>query len=165
LVLGKGLGGGVLPMAALIARPALDVMAERALGHYTHEKNPVCCAAALATIECIQADGLLEKARVLGEHALMQMRQMMVRHPLIGDVRGVGLLLAIELVRDRTTKARAIGEAEAVMYRALERGLSFKLTSGNILTLMPPLTVGRDELDRALAIVDECLAEVETRFG
>ncbi|MEK6717180.1 MAG: aspartate aminotransferase family protein, partial [candidate division NC10 bacterium] len=70
LVLGKGLGGGVLPMAAIVARPALDVMADRALGHYTHEKNPVSCAAALATIECIEKDGLVERARTLGERAL-----------------------------------------------------------------------------------------------
>ncbi len=163
LVLGKGLGGGVLPMAAIVARPHLDVMADRALGHYTHEKNPVSCAAALATIECIQEDGLVERARILGEEALARMRDMMARHPLIGDVRGLGLLLAIELVRDRTTKERANAEAEAVMYRALERGLSFKVTAGNILTLTPPLTIVGQELDLALDIVEQCIAEVERR--
>jgi len=163
LVLGKGLGGGILPMAALIARPSLDVMADRALGHYTHEKNPVSCAAALATIECIQEDGLVERSRLLGEQALLRMRAMMARHPLIGDVRGLGLLLAIELVRDRTTKERASAEAEAVMYRALERGLSFKVTAGNILTLTPPLTITGQELDLALDIVEQCIGEVERR--
>ncbi len=161
LVLGKGLGGGVVPMAALVARRDLDVMADRALGHYTHEKSPVGCAAALATIEVIEAEGLVERARRLGEHALARMAGMMARHPLVGDVRGLGLLLGIELVRDRETKARAVQEAEAVMYLALERGLSFKVTAGNILTLTPPLTITREELDRALDIVETCLAEVE----
>ena len=163
LVLGKGLGGGVLPMAAIVARPALDVMADRALGHYTHEKNPVCCAAALATIECIEKDGLVERARTLGERALARMREMMSRHPLIGDVRGLGLLLAIELVRDRVTKEPATDEAETVMYRALERGLSFKVTAGNVLSLIPPLTITWEELDHALDIIEECIAVVERR--
>ncbi|MEK7204289.1 MAG: aspartate aminotransferase family protein [candidate division NC10 bacterium] len=160
LVLGKGLGGGVLPMAAIVARPELDVMADRALGHYTHEKNPVCCAAALATIECLEKDALVAHARALGEHALARLQELRSRHPLIGDVRGLGLLLAIELVRDRTTKERATDEAEAVMYRALEKGLSFKITAGNVLSLLPPLTISRADLEKALSIVDECLTVV-----
>lgn len=160
LVLGKGLGGGVLPMAAIVARPELDVMADRALGHYTHEKNPVCCAAALATIECLEKDALVAQARALGEHALARLQELRSRHPLIGEVRGLGLLLAIELVRDRTTKERATDEAEAVMYRALEKGLSFKITAGNVLSLLPPLTISRADLEKALSIVDECLTVV-----
>ncbi len=160
LVLGKGLGGGVLPMAAIVTRPELDVMADHALGHYTHEKNPVCCAAALATIECLETDGLVEHARALGQQALARMQAMQSRHPLIGEVRGLGLLLAIELVRDRATQERAIDEAEEVMYRALEKGLSFKVTAGNILSLIPPLTITWPELDKALSIVDECLTEL-----
>ena len=161
LVLGKGLGGGILPMAAIVTRPELDVMADRALGHYTHEKNPVTCAAALATIHYIEKEGLVGRARELGALALARMTEMAERHRLIGDVRGLGLLLGIELVRDRHTRERASEEADLVMYRALERGLSFKVSAGNVLTLTPPLTIGRAELDRALAIVDECLTEIE----
>ena len=161
LVLGKGLGGGILPMAAIVTRPDLDVMADRALGHYTHEKNPVACAAALAAIHYIEQEGLVDRARELGVHALARVTEMAERHRLIGDVRGLGLLLGIELVRDRHTRERASEEADRVMYRALERGLSFKVSAGNVLTLTPPLTISRAELDRALAIVDECLTEIE----
>jgi 4-aminobutyrate aminotransferase len=161
LVLGKGLGGGVLPMAGIVTRPDLDVMAEQALGHYTHEKNPLGCAAALATIEYIEAEGLVERARELGAHALGRMAEMAERRRLIGGVRGLGLLMGIELVRDRGTRERATDEADRVMYAALERGLSFKVSAGNVLTLTPPLIIGEAELDRALAIIDECLAEVE----
>ncbi len=160
LVLGKGLGGGVLPMAAVIAREELDVAAHQSLGHFTHEKNPVACAAALATLDVIESDGLLEHARRLGDYASDRLRAMRDRHPLIGDVRGMGLLLGIELVRDRTTKERASAEAEQVMYRALENGLSFKLTMGNIVTLSPPLVIARQELTRALDIVDEAIGHV-----
>ncbi|MDO9229829.1 MAG: aspartate aminotransferase family protein [Syntrophales bacterium] len=161
LVIGKGLGGGVFPIAALIAREGLDVAGNRALGHYTHEKSPVACAAALATIRYIEENRLAEHARKLGQHALGRMREMMERHPLIGDVRGLGLFLGIELVKDRTTGERAAEEAEAVMYAALSRGLSFKLTMGNILTLTPALTITREEMDRALDIIEACLGEVE----
>jgi 4-aminobutyrate aminotransferase len=163
LVIGKGLGGGVLPLAALIARARLEVAGDRALGHYTHEKNPVACAAALATLEYIESRGLLAHARDLGRYALDRMRAMMNRHPLIGDVRGVGLLLGMELVTDRGTRVRATDEAEAVMYDALSRGLSFKLTMGNIITLVPPLTITREEMDEALGILDASLAAVERR--
>jgi len=161
LVLGKGLGGGILPMAAIVTRPDLDVMADRALGHYTHEKNPVACAAALAAIHYIEQEGLVGRARELGAHALARVTEMAERHRLIGDVRGLGLLLGLELVRDRETRERATDEADRVMYTALERGLSFKVSAGNVLTLTPPLTISRAELDRALAIVDECLTEIE----
>jgi 4-aminobutyrate aminotransferase len=163
LVLGKGLGGGVFPLAAIVAREDLDVAPDRALGHYTHEKNPVACAAALATIEYIEAHNLAEHARELGRHAFTRMTEMMERHPLIGDVRGLGLLLGMELVKDRVTKERATDEAEAVMYCALSKGLSFKLTMGNILTLTPPLTITRDEMEQAIAVIEGCLDEVENR--
>ncbi len=160
LVIGKGLGGGIFPLAALIARGRLDLAPDRALGHYTHEKNPVACAAALATLDYITEHDLLERTRRLGDHALGRLRAMQARYPLVGDVRGLGLLLGIELVRDRATRERASDEAEEILYRALDRGLSFKLTMGNIITLMPALTISEPELDRALDIVDQCLAEV-----
>ena len=166
LVIGKGLGGGVFPLAALIAREDLNrAMADRALGHYTHEKNPVACAAGLAALEVIESENLLEKARLLGDHALGQMRLMRQRHPLIGDVRGLGLLLGMELVTDRATMARASDAAEEVMYRALAKGLNFKLTMGNIITLTPPLTITRAELGRAWAILEEAISEVESGAG
>ena len=161
LIIGKGLGGGIFPLAALIAREGLDVAGDRALGHYTHEKSPVGCAAALATIEYIEKEHLVDHARKLGQYALKRMMKMMESHPLIGDVRGLGLFLGIELVKDRTTRERATDEAEAVMYAALSRGLSFKLTMGNIITLTPALTIKKEEMDKALTIIDECLTEVE----
>lgn len=161
LVLGKGLGGSVFPLAALIAREELDVAGDKALGHYTHEKNPVACSAALATINYIESHNLTNHAGELGKYALSRLDQMMERHPIIGDVRGIGLLLGVELVKDRVTRERATEEAEAVMYAALARGLSFKLTMGNILHLSPPLTITKDEMDRALDIIEESMCEVE----
>jgi len=175
-VLGKALGGGVLPIAACIARsealpgtdgtglpPTLDVAGEYAYGHYTHEKNPVTARAALATLEVIEHERLVENAERVGSHALARMHEMKRRHPLVGDVRGRGFLLGLELVTDRDAKTPAADAAESVLYRALSRGLSFKTTMGNVLTLTPPLVTTREQMDRALDILDECLAEESKR--
>jgi 4-aminobutyrate aminotransferase len=161
VVIGKGLGGGIFPLAALIAREGLNqAMPEKALGHYTHEKNPVACAAALAAIEVIESEGLLENAIRQGSRAMERMKSMASTHPMIGDVRGRGLLMGMELLRDKANGERAIQEAEAVMYACLERGLNFKITMGNILTLTPPLTISDAEMDQALDILEESLTEV-----
>jgi 4-aminobutyrate aminotransferase len=156
VVLGKGLGGGVFPMAALIARDGLDVAADRALGHYTHEKSSVGCAAALATLDVIEDERLLERATRLGERALARLQDMQRRLPVIGDVRGIGLLLGVELV-DPATGAPARETAERVLYQCLAAGLSFKVGQGNVLVLSPPLVIGDEDLDRALDIVEAAI--------
>jgi 4-aminobutyrate aminotransferase len=160
LVIGKGLGGGIFPLAALLTSADLDVGSQIALGHYTHEKNPVAAAAALAAIEVIEDENLIDKARQLGNSALATMRTMQANCTAIGEVRGLGLLLGIELVLNRESKEKANDLAEAVLYCALNKGLSFKTTMGNILTLTPPLTISEVELQRALAIIASCLAEL-----
>ena len=147
VVLGKGLGGGVFPMAALLARADLDIAGDRALGHYTHEKSPVGCAAALAALEVIEEEKLLERSRALGARALARLRG--ITHPEIVEVRGVGLLLAIELSRPEL--------AEEALYRCLSRGLSFKVGQGRVLVLAPPLVISEADLDWALDVVQESL--------
>lgn len=161
VVIGKGLGGGIFPLAALIAREDLDIADRYALGHYTHEKNPVACAAALAAIEYIEEQNLIDHTRELGKYTLKRLIDLKNRHPMIGDVRGIGLFLGIELVKDRIGRKRACDEAESVMYAALSKGLSFKLTMGNILTLTPALTITKEEMDEALRIIDASITEVE----
>lgn len=160
LVCGKGLGGGVMPLAAVLADPALDVGADLALGHYTHEKNPTACAAGLAMLEILRRDDLAGRAERLGAMALTRLREMAKRFPIIGEVRGLGLSLAVELVRDQATKEKASDEADAVLYACLERGLAFKTSHGNVLTLTPPLTISETDLDRALDILQHALALV-----
>ena len=159
VVLGKALGGGVLPLAACLAREDLNVAGGYAFGHYTHEKNPVTAAAALATLEVIEREGLVENAARVGAHALQRLHDMKRRFPLVGDVRGRGLLLGLELVADRTTKQPAPEAADRILYRALARGLSFKTTMGSTLTLTPPLVTTLAQMDAALDILQDCLQE------
>jgi 4-aminobutyrate aminotransferase len=158
LVMGKALGGGILPIAAVIARPELDVGGAWAFGHYTHEKNPVTTRAALETIAVIEDEDLAGNAARVGSAALARMGDMKARLPAVGDVRGRGLVLGMELVRDRDTKEPDGGLAEAVLYRCLDQGLSFKTTMGNVLTLTPPLVVSEAEMMRALDIIERAIA-------
>jgi 4-aminobutyrate aminotransferase len=151
LLVGKALGGGIFPLAALIAREDLDVAGDAALGHYTHEKNPVACAAALAAIECIEESRLPQRALEMGAYTLARLREMQARRPAIRAVRGLGLLLGVELDSPMA--------AERAMYRALEFGLSFKVTMGTVLTLTPPLTISREEMDQAIEILDRALGD------
>ena len=157
LVLGKGLGGGILPIAAVVAKPELDVAGGWAFGHYTHEKNPVTARAALTTIQIIEDEGLVENAARVGAVALERLGDMMRRVPAIGDVRGRGVVLGIEIVRSRDTREADPDLAEAVLYRALDAGLSFKTTMGNVLTLTPPLVVSEAQMLQALAIIEEAI--------
>ena len=158
LVIGKGLGGGIFPMAALIVRQSLDIVGDRALGHYTHEKSSVGCAAALATLDCLAEEGLLEASAELGEYALTRLEAMRGRYPVIHEVRGLGLHLGIELRRDGKP---ANDEADAVLYHSLSRGLSYKVGGGCVLTLCPPLTISREQLDQALDIVEAGIASLD----
>ncbi|MDC0057452.1 aspartate aminotransferase family protein [Alphaproteobacteria bacterium] len=157
LVIGKGLGGGIFPMAALITREELNIVGDRALGHYTHEKSSVGCAAALATIDCLYEDDLIENAITLGKHAMNRLMEMQSRLPLIHEVRGLGLFLGIEL---RCDDKPANDEADTVLYHSLSNGLSYKVGGGCVLTLCPPMTITSDELDKALDIIEEGIKSV-----
>jgi 4-aminobutyrate aminotransferase len=164
LVIGKSLGGGVLPIAALICQPELDVCGSHAFGHYTHEKNPVTTRAGLTTLQIIEDEYLVANAARVGEVGLSRLREMMDRRPLIGDVRGRGCLLGAELVLDRESRAPACDAADAVLYKALSRGLNFKTTMGNVLTLTPPLITTEAQMHQAMEIIEESIAEVEQEF-
>ncbi|MCA1298155.1 (R)-1-hydroxy-2-aminoethylphosphonate ammonia-lyase [Stappia indica] len=157
LVMGKALGGGILPIAAVVARPELNVAGDFAIGHYTHEKNPVTARAALTTLQIIEDEGLVERAATLGAHAIARMEELKARAPIIGDVRGRGLMFGLEIVTDRAARTPGTALAEAIYYRCLDAGLSFKISQGCVLTLSPPLVISREDLDRALDIVSEAV--------
>jgi (R)-1-hydroxy-2-aminoethylphosphonate ammonia-lyase len=153
VTMGKALGGGILPIAACIARTELDVCGDFAIGHYTHEKNPVTSRAALTTIQIIQEEGLVDRAAELGAYAMEQLQDRLGSVPIVGDIRGRGLMFGIEIVEDRADKTPGNERAERIYYACLEAGLSYKISQGCVLTLSPPLTISREDLDRALDIV------------
>jgi len=130
------------------------------LGHYTHEKSPIGCAAALATIATIREEGLLAKVQEDGRFMACELAALAERHPLIGQVRGIGLLWALDLVVDHQSRTRNSQAAERLLYRCLALGLSFKVSQGNVIQLSPPLNIAHADLVRAIAILDRALGEI-----
>ncbi|WP_104041678.1 aspartate aminotransferase family protein [Vibrio hyugaensis] len=165
LCIGKGLGGGLVPIAAMVTKDKYNTAEQISMGHYTHEKSPIGCAAALATMEAIEQDGLLDKAKADSQFMREKLLEMKAKYPVIGDVRGIGMLWGIELVTDYESKARAYDEAEAVLYQCLNNGVSFKVSQGNVIQLSPPLIITREQLTEALAIFEEAIAKVCKDFN
>jgi 4-aminobutyrate aminotransferase len=150
-----------MPFAGIVAADKYNVCRHRSVGHYTHEKNALCAAAALAEIEYIEEHKLCEHATELGRYALKRLFKLQEKHPLIGQVAGLGLHIGIDFVSNQKTQKRAIEEAEIIMFKCLEKGLSAKTIEGNILTLRPALVITQEEMDRAIDIIDEAIGEVE----
>ncbi len=151
--LGKGLGAGIIPIAAIVVRDKYNIAVDVSLGHYTHEKSPLGSAAGLAMIEYIEQHHLLSKVVEDEIYVRKKFAALKEQFELIGDIRGIGLLWGIELVKSRATKEKAIHEAELIMYECLKNGLSFKVSQGNVLQLCPPLIISRNELDKAFDIL------------
>ncbi len=153
----KGIASG-LPLGVVIARSAL--MSWRPGAHAsTFGGNPVACAASLATITLIR-DHLMKNAADVGAHLLAAAKELMKKHQLIGDVRGRGLMIGLELVRDRQTKERASAERDRVVQECFKRGLLVLGAGRNAIRLSPPLVLTKEQADTAVRILDEALAAV-----
>jgi 4-aminobutyrate aminotransferase len=157
--LGKGLGAGVIPFAAMVARNEYNIAKDVSLGHFTHEKSPLGSAAALAMLEFIENNSLLQKVKADEIFLKGAFEKLQQQYPLIGDVRGIGLLWGIELVTNRVTREKAIEAADQILYECLKNGLSFKVSQGNVLQLCPPLIITREQLKTALAIIESAIAK------
>lgn len=160
VVFGKGLGGG-LPISAAAGPEALMNHAA-AFSFQTLHGNPVCSAAALAVLDTIEADGLVANARRVGEHLERSLLDLASRHALIGDVRGHGLALGVELVSDRATRAPASRQTAMLVRRAFELGLVLYYVGvdGNVLEFTPPLTLTPEEADAGAAILDQAFTDL-----
>ena len=158
VVIAKGIASG-MPLGITAARA--DVMNWPPGAHAsTFGGNPVSCAAALVTIRMVR-EQLMANAAAVGAHLLAGVRRLAERHPLIGDVRGRGLMIGIELVRDRQTKERADTERDALVMAAFRRGLLTLGAGRNVVRLSPPLVLTQTEADTALELLDEAFTEVE----
>jgi 4-aminobutyrate aminotransferase len=160
LCIGKGLGGGVIPFAAMITRDKFNIAQDISLGHYTHEKSPLGSIAAIATIDFIEKKHLLDKVKADGIWMHDELNLLKNKYPIIQDIRGMGLLWGIELSKDRVTKEKSSAEAEKIMYFCLRNGLNFKVSGGNVIQLSPSLTINRREMSTALSILEDSLKEI-----
>ncbi len=161
--IGKGFGNG-FPVTAVAVREPYKESFEAISASSSYGGNPMACAAALASIEVIQEENLLERAVHLEEVAMRRMRRMKDEHPIIGDVRGKGCLFGIELVKDRATK-EPFDKAGAMVYqKAFARGLAW-IPAGHILRMSPPIVMEDEVLLRGLDIIDEAVGETERELG
>jgi taurine--2-oxoglutarate transaminase len=168
MVVAKGITSGYVPLGAMVVSARLrDWLRDHEFASgLTSTGNPIACAAGIATIEAMREEGLVERAAVLGEKLGAGLAALAARHPAIGEVRGLGLLWGVELVRDRATREpfvpfAARGEAAAPMARlkeaAMARGL-YLMTHDSLVLVAPPLVIGEDELADGLARLDAVLA-------
>jgi 4-aminobutyrate aminotransferase len=155
LVLGKGLGGAVIPQAAVLTKSKFDVAEDISLGHYTHEKPALGCAAICATIDYIDHFNLKENCINQSKFVKEELDKLALKYESIGDVRVVGLLISIELVKSKTTKEKNEELAEQILYYCLENGLSFKIAGGNCITWHPPLIVTKEQLKIAVDLLEK----------
>jgi 4-aminobutyrate aminotransferase len=157
VILAKGIASG-MPISAVIARDEVMKWNDGSHGS-TFGGNPLSCRAALATLRLLRA-GLVENAGRVGAGLLARLRGLMDRHPLVGDVRGLGLMIGIEIVRDRETREPAPEERERIVRRAFERGLLTLPCGKSTIRLSPPLVCSDSDADKAVSILDEVLTEV-----
>jgi 2,2-dialkylglycine decarboxylase (pyruvate) len=164
MTMSKTLGGG-LPLAAVATTAAIeDVLHERHFTFYTsHVSDPLTAEVGLAVLKVIAEEGLVARARTMGAYLRGRLEELQQRHEAIGDVRGLGLLLGVELVQDRASRAPAHALGALTTQKCFEKGLSMNIRRrperGSVWRIAPPLTVSHDEIDRAVAIMDAALRE------
>ncbi len=147
LVLGKSLGGGIIPFAGILTRQAYNVVSAYSIGHYTHEKSPIASAAALAMLEFMENERLVENACQQGQYLLDGFLEMKRAYEVIGHVEGRGLLISLDLVKGGAHKERHQELAEDILGFCLQNGVSFKVIDGNVITLRPSLIISREDAD------------------
>ena len=162
LTLAKHFGGGVcLSSVSTSAEIEERVVADEFIVTHSHSNDPLACAAGRATLDVLEGEGLPGAARRLGSRLKSKLQALAERFEVIGDVRGRGLLLGVELVRDRETKEPATSEGRAIAQRCLEDGLIFSLRrEGSVLRFVPPASTTEDQIDEAAAILEKAVVEV-----
>jgi 4-aminobutyrate aminotransferase-like enzyme len=159
VTLGKGFGNG-FPVTCVAVREPYQESFESISASSSYGGNPMACAAALASIEVIEEENLLERSRHLGELALRRMERMKAEHRIVGDVRAKGCLMGIELVKDKATKEPFDRAGVLVYQKAFARGLAW-IPAGHILRMSPPVVMEDDVLLKGLDLIDEAIGETE----
>jgi 4-aminobutyrate aminotransferase len=157
LTLAKGLGSG-LPIGAIVAKKRIMERWARGAHGNTFGGNPLCCAAALATLDLVEREYAANAAAV-GEYFLSRLRDLQSRHDAIGDVRGKGLMIGMELVTDRASRAPAKELCDAVVHRAFRNGLLLLSCGTSTVRFMPPLLVTNADVDEAVTLLEASLVE------
>ncbi len=163
VTLGKGFGNG-FPVTAMVAKEEIKESFEKISASTSYGGNPMACAAALASIQAIEEEGLLENAQRLERFFLKRMARMKAEHKIVGDVRAKGCLLGIELVKNLETKEPFDEAGKRVYQKAFKKGLAW-IPAGHILRLSPPIIMDEEIAAKGMDIVDEAIWETERELG
>ena len=160
---GKSFGNG-FPVTAMVVREENAAVLDKISASSSYGGNPMACAAALASLEVIEEEDILENVRKVGKFFMRRMEAMKEAHPIIGDVKGRGFLLGIELVKDKATKEPFDEAGKLVYQKAFRKGLAW-IPAGHILRMSPPLVMDEKYAEMGLSMIEEAIAEVEKEFG
>lgn len=163
VIFGKSFGNG-FPVTAMIVKGEYADALDKISASSSYGGNPMACAAALASIEVIEEEDILENVKKVGNYFMKRMEQIKDTHPIVGDVRGKGFLLGIELVKDKVTKEPFEEAGKLVYQKAFKKGLAW-IPAGHILRMSPPLIMNKKYADLGMDIIEEAIAEVEKKFG
>ncbi len=158
IIMGKAMASG-LPLGGMVARAELMENWEAPAHLFTAAGNPVCCAASLATINVIKNENLLDHVSTIGTYAKDRFTRMQEKYEIIGDVRGIGLSIAVDLVKDRLSKDRHREAAAKICYRCWEKGLLLSFFSGSVLRFQPPLVITKAQIDESMDKIDASIQE------
>ncbi|AYD39725.1 aspartate aminotransferase family protein [Clostridium fermenticellae] len=158
VILGKSMGGG-LPLSAIVGREEIMQSLDPPAHIFTTAANPVCCSSAVSTINIISEDGFLKHVNEVGNFAKNYLNNLKDECSIIGDVRGVGLSIGVELVKDKISKEKNIKGALKICYRCYEKGVILICLNGNVLRIQPPLIITKDEMFKALEIIKSSIED------
>lgn len=158
IVLGKSIASG-LPMSAVIGRKEIMESLDAPAHTFTGAANPIACMTALETIDIIKDENLIDHSKELGNYIVNRFNTLKEKYPIIGDVRGIGLTIGVDLIKDTDTREKYKEAASKICYRSWEKGLLVTFVSGNVLRIQPPLVITKDEVNKAMSIIEESIVE------
>lgn len=160
IVLGKAIASG-MPLSALVARSEIFESWSAPVHFFNTAGNAISCSASIATIDVINEENLIDNANIQGDYIVDRFKSMMQKYDCIGDVRGTGLLIGVDIVKDRKTKERDVNKTAKICWRCWEKGMILAFFSGSVLRVAPPLILSSEEAEKAMDIIEESIADVE----
>lgn len=160
IVMGKAIASG-MPLSAIVARSEIFESWSAPVHFFNTAGNAISCSAAIATIDVIENENLTDNANKQGDYIMQRFETLKHKYNCIGDVRGKGLLIGVDIVKDRTTKERDVNKTAKICWRCWEKGLILAFFSGSVLRIAPPLILSSEEAERAMDIIAEAIYEVE----
>jgi len=160
IVLGKAIASG-MPLSAMVAKKEIFESWNAPVHFFNTAGNAISCSAAVATIDVLKEEKLVDNANIQGDYIINRFKSLMEKYDCIGDVRGKGLLIGVDIVKNKSSKERDVAKTAKICWRCWEKGLILAFFSGSVLRVAPPLNLSSEEAEKAMNIIEESIREVE----